>query len=103
VFDGGAEVATAFGERRVRAEAVASQAAEEMKRFLRSDVPVGIHTADQLLVPMALAGGGSFRTLPLTLRTRTNMDVIRAFLPVEIETEREKAGTVLVTLRRLEG
>jgi RNA 3'-terminal phosphate cyclase (ATP) len=34
---------------------------------------------------MALAGGGSFRTLAPTLHLTTNAEVIRLFLPVEVK------------------
>jgi RNA 3'-terminal phosphate cyclase (ATP) len=40
-------------------------AVEEVRECLSSGVPVGRHLADQLMIPMALAGGGRFRTLPL--------------------------------------
>ncbi|PHS38286.1 MAG: hypothetical protein COA91_08540 [Robiginitomaculum sp.] len=42
------------------------------------------HMADQLLVPMALFGGGMFTTTNITLHTRTNRDIIRRFLDVNI-------------------
>jgi RNA 3'-terminal phosphate cyclase (ATP) len=45
---------------------------------------VGPYLADQLLLPMALAGGGSFRTLAPTLHLTTNAEVIRRFLPIEV-------------------
>ncbi len=57
------EIVTGFGIKGVSAEKVASDACDEAERYLRTDVPVGCHLADQLLIPMALAGGGSFRTL----------------------------------------
>lgn len=79
------EVVTAFGERGVRAETVAENAVSATKRYLAADLPVGEHLADQLLLPMALAGGGSFRALPLSRHALTNIEVIRAFLPVSIE------------------
>jgi RNA 3'-terminal phosphate cyclase (ATP) len=47
---------------------------------------IGVHLADQLLLPMALAGGGSFTTLLLSPHAATNMDVIKKFLDVEIKT-----------------
>jgi RNA 3'-terminal phosphate cyclase (ATP) len=78
------EVATAFGEKSVRAQAVADQAIDELRAYLASDVPVGVHLADQLLIPLALAGGGSFLTLPPSLHTRTNAEIVQRFLPVEI-------------------
>lgn len=78
------EVVTAFGARGVRAETVAQRAAEAAERYLQSDVPVGEHLADQLLIPLAMAGGGSFRTTRPTLHTITNIEAVEQFLPVRI-------------------
>ena len=50
------EVFTGFGEKRVRAETVAGQAAAERVTIYRG-APVGEHLADQLLLPMALGDG----------------------------------------------
>ena len=81
------EVVTAFGERDVRAKTVADNAVDELSAYLASDAPVGVHLADQLLIPLALAGGGSFRTLPPSLHTRTNAEIVERFLPVKIAIE----------------
>lgn len=78
------EVFTGFGERHVAAEAVAARAADEACAYLASGVPVGAHLADQLLLLLALAGQGSFRTVALTPHSRTNIAVIREFLDVSI-------------------
>ena len=85
------EVVTALGERSVRAEDVAAQVADEAGTLLAANVPVGEHLADQLLIPMALAGGGAFRTLQPSLHTTTNAQVIEQFLPVAF-TMREDQG-----------
>jgi RNA 3'-terminal phosphate cyclase (ATP) len=74
------EVFCGFGEYGLRAEAVAEQAVAAARRYLAAGVPIGSHLADQLLVPMALAGGGAFRTIALSSHTTTNMAVIRLFL-----------------------
>ncbi|MGE3171963.1 MAG: RNA 3'-terminal phosphate cyclase [Planctomycetota bacterium] len=76
------EVFTAFGERGVSAEQVAAALASAVMPFWRSGAPVGPHLADQLLIPMALAGGGAFRTVEPTLHCRTNAALIERFLPV---------------------
>ena len=78
------ELFSGFGQVGVRAEAVAEQAVEQARRYLAAGVPVGPHLADQLLVPLALAGGGAFRTIGLSSHSRTNLDVIRAFLSTRI-------------------
>ncbi|HYJ46731.1 MAG TPA: RNA 3'-terminal phosphate cyclase [Pyrinomonadaceae bacterium] len=79
------EVMTGIGERGVRAEVIAERVASETERYLAHDAPVGEHLADQLLIPLALADGGSYLTGPLSLHTTTNIEVIRKFLAVEIE------------------
>jgi RNA 3'-terminal phosphate cyclase (ATP) len=86
------EVFTAFGEPGVTAERVADQAVREMRRYLATDLPVGEHLADQLLLPLALAGSGSFRTLPLSLHAKTQMELIPEFLDVRIVVEGEEEG-----------
>jgi RNA 3'-terminal phosphate cyclase (ATP) len=90
------DVFTGFGERGVRAELVAEKAATEAKRYLDSNVAVGEHLADQLLLPMALGDGGSFTTLPPTSHTTTNATIIRKFVDVEIVIDAGEVTTVRV-------
>jgi RNA 3'-terminal phosphate cyclase (ATP) len=90
--DGITEVVTSVGERGKPAEVVAAEAVEEAQRYVAAAAPVGEHLADQLIIPMALAGGGAFRTGPLTLHTRTNIDVVRRFLPTRISAEDSPRG-----------
>ena len=80
------EVFTGIGERGVRAETVAERAAEEARAYLDAGAPVGEHLADQLLIPLALAGGGSYTTGQPSLHTTTNIEVIKMFLDVRIKT-----------------
>jgi RNA 3'-terminal phosphate cyclase (ATP) len=54
---------------------------------------VGEHLADQLLIPLALAGGGSYLTGALSLHTTTNIEVIRKFLSVDINATPVSAQT----------
>jgi RNA 3'-terminal phosphate cyclase (ATP) len=90
------ELFSAVGQRGVRAEKVAGDAADQVRDYLAGGAPVGRRLADQLLLPLALAGGGRFRTGPLSLHTRTNMAVIERFLPVRIE-HADDAITVVPT------
>jgi RNA 3'-terminal phosphate cyclase (ATP) len=93
------ETFSAIGRRGVTAEQVADAVTDRVRAYLASTAPVGDCLADQLLLPLALARGGSYRTLPLTRHTRTNIDVIRLFLPVSIETTEEAGGTVVIEVR----
>lgn len=82
----------AFGERSRSAEAVANNAASDMQTYLDSPCAVGEHLADQLLLPLALAGSGSFTTHVLSSHLQTNIEVIQKFLPVEFETAEVQGG-----------
>jgi RNA 3'-terminal phosphate cyclase (ATP) len=78
------EVFAAFGEKTIRAEVVAQSAIEEARRYIASNAAVGEHLADQLMLPMALAGGGCFSTQRVSQHALTNADTIARFLPVDI-------------------
>jgi RNA 3'-terminal phosphate cyclase (ATP) len=99
------EVFTAFGAKGVRAETVAGQLAKTVLRYLEAGVPVGEHLADQLLLPLALAGGGTFVSLPLTSHSLTNIEVIERFLPVRIESQAtgEESGSARCEVRMANG
>lgn len=93
------EVFSAFGERGVLAEKVADSVLHEVREYIASGAAVGEHLADQLLLPMALAGGGSFSASSITPHTRTNMEVIRKFLDVDfVVHKRERCWSVHVNV-----
>ena len=87
------EVFTGFGALGIRAEAVADDAVKQARTYIASGAPVSRYLADQLLVPLALAGTGRFRTGPLSRHTTTNIEVIRDFLNVNIGVEEEPGQT----------
>ena len=90
------EVFTGFGERGVSAERVAGRTVGEVRRYLAADVPVWRHLADQLMLPMALARGGSFTTGALTEHARTNAAVIESFLDVRVHHSGDERCRVVV-------
>ncbi|MBK7900141.1 MAG: RNA 3'-terminal phosphate cyclase [Azonexus sp.] len=97
-YPGVTEVFSAFGARGVPAETVADRAAREARRYRESGAAVGEHLADQLLLPLALAGGAaSFTTSALSSHSRTNCAVIAKFLPARFGFE-EAEGRVRVFL-----
>lgn len=91
------EITSGIAQLGKSAEAVATGAAKSLRGYLASSAPVGAHLADQLLLPMALAGGGVFHTLTITDHTRTNMALIEQFLPVEFAVEEMKPGVKAVS------
>ncbi|MFT5586566.1 MAG: RNA 3'-terminal phosphate cyclase (ATP) [Cognaticolwellia sp.] len=88
----------AVGAKGRKAEQVSKTLVRRMQRWQHSGTPVDVFLADQLLLPLALAGGGSFRTPPLSEHARTNMAVIERFLDVTFEVleESERATRVAV-------
>jgi len=89
---------TGFGERGRPAEEVAREAIDAAKAWLQAGVPVDEYLADQLLLPMALEGSGSFRTTKPSLHTITNAAIIRRFLPVSLLLEPESEAVCKITV-----
>ena len=95
------EIFTGFGKKGVRAEDVAKIAAKAAIRYLEAGVPVGKYLADQLLLPLALSGGGSYTTLKPTLHTRTNSDIIKLFLDIKITTNQTSNDVWSISVTKL--
>ncbi|HEY4090798.1 MAG TPA: RNA 3'-terminal phosphate cyclase [Luteibacter sp.] len=96
----GTAVFTGFGEKRVTAEAVAERACAQARAWLDAGVVADTYLADQLLLPMALAGGGSFTTLTPSDHARSNAALIEKFLPVEFEFRDDGRGRWTVAVSR---
>lgn len=94
------EMFSGFGRVGISAEAVAERTVKELRRYLTSQAAIGPYLADQLLLPMALAGGGRFTTMAPTPHTVTNARVIRKFLPISIDWEETGDGVWTVILER---
>ncbi len=82
-------VFSSFGSVNVPAERVADAIVRDIRRYVRSEVPVGPNLADQLILPMAIAAhfedaNGSFRTGKLTQHSITHAEIIQKFLEVEV-------------------
>ena len=92
------EWVTHFGERGLPAEQVAARACAELDAWLAHDGAVGEHLADQLLLPMWLAGGGEFSCGEPSTHLRSNAEVLESFgaASVRIEPEREDVWRVKV-------
>lgn len=92
------EVFSALGEKGVPAETVAQRLVDQVRTYLDEDVPVGPWLADQLLLPMALAGQGSFRSLEPSTHTITQIEVIAAFTGRRFQVRSVDKGHVLISL-----
>lgn len=78
-----------LGTRGKRAEQVADDAADQMLHLIQGEGDIDEHLADQIILPLAMSEGGesSFVTPKLNMHLLTNIEIIRQFLPLEIEME----------------
>lgn len=97
-FEQVTEVVTGFGKLGVSAESLAKTAAQRMAGFLESQAFAGPYLADQLLLPFALAGGGSFTTVKPSQHARTAADIIERFTGQRWLFEPQPDGCHLVRL-----
>jgi RNA 3'-terminal phosphate cyclase (ATP) len=99
---GTAPVPTFFfglGARGKPAERVADEAADQALAYLKTAPAVDAHSADQLVLPLALAVGPSrFRVAAVTDHLRTNIAVIRRFVDRDIECLTNKDGSGMVRI-----
>ena len=97
------EVFTAFGRLGVRAEDVTKEALRQAQEYLAAGVPVGKYLADQLVLPLGIGAhlgsdGGTFRAMGLSLHSTTHLEILRRFLEIGIQVDREENGNCLVRL-----
>ena len=84
-----------LGKRGKLAEAVADDAVIELLDHLENPGAVDLHSADQILLPLAFAPGRSVYTVThMTEHLRTNIETIHAFLdrPIRVDESDEGPG-----------
>lgn len=86
--DHATELFTAFGEKSVSSEQVAHQVVRRARQYLMSRAVFAEYLADQMMLPLALAGGGGFTLDEVSMHARTNAQVIETFLPVRFAFDR---------------
>lgn len=95
-FEHGTEIVTGFGRLGTSGESLAKTAAQRMAGFLASSAFAGPHLADQLLLPFALVGGGSFTTVKPSQHTRTAAEIVALFTGIRFRFDQQPDGTHLV-------
>ena len=97
-FEQVTEIVSGFGQLGVPAHQIGDKAARRMAGYLASSAFAGPYLADQLLLPMALAGGGRFTTVKPSQHARTGAEVIGRFLDVGVRFQEREDGCHLVTV-----
>lgn len=78
-FEHVTEVVSGFGKLGISAERIGRTAGKRMAGYEASGVFAGPYLQDQLLLPMAVAGGGAFTSVKISQHTRTVADIITLF------------------------
>jgi RNA 3'-terminal phosphate cyclase (ATP) len=97
-YEAGPAGFSALGERGKPAERVAEEAVERLLRHHRAgnQAVVDPHLADQLILPLAVAGGSSaYGTSEITAHTTTNAHIVRQFVDARIGVEQTGFGGVV--------
>ncbi len=78
----------AYGRKGVPSEQVAAEACDELLAHHRTGAPADPYLTDQLVLPLALAGGTStVMTSRITPHLLTNLAVVQHFLPLRVQVE----------------
>lgn len=78
-FENVTEIVSGFGKLGLSAERIGATAGKRMAGYEASGAFAGPYLQDQLLLPMALAGGGAFTSVKISEHTRTAADIIARF------------------------
>lgn len=97
-YDNISECVTTYGAYGKSSERIAKTVAKSMNNYIKSDAVVGHHLADQLLLPMALAGSSSLITTKPSNHILTNINTIQSFLDVSIEVKEHTGHLFIITV-----
>ncbi len=83
-FENSSICLTELGRPRITSERVAADLRRQVELYLESGTVLDEHLADQMMLPMAMAGGGKFSCGELSQHAETNREVIRMFTGARI-------------------
>ena len=95
------ECFSSCGAVRKSAERVAGEAVAQCQAYLKTAAPVGEHLADQLMLPLLVAAGGSYRTGGVSTHAQTNATIINRFVPGAVTIEQHTAEHNHIVVRAL--
>jgi len=94
---------TALGKRGMPAERVADEAVDQLGAYLVSNAAIDKYLADQMILPLVLTPDpSSFSTAEITRHLLTNIEVVQAFLDVEIVVDGELSYPGSVCIKPLD-
>ena len=90
------EVMSGFGKLGVSAERLATTAVRRIAGYIASSAFVGPYLQDQILLPFAMAGGGTFTTVKLSEHTLTAARLIERFTGIRTRVREQADGCQFV-------
>lgn len=87
---------SAFGKIGIPAERLAKTAARRIAGYLACEAFAGPYLQDQLLLPFAMARGGSFSTVKLSQHTLTAAALVERFLGAGFRFVERPDGAIMV-------
>lgn len=97
-FEQVTEVVSGFGRLGLSAERIGNTAGKRMAGYEAGYAFAGPYLQDQLLLPMALAGGGAFTSVKISQHSRTAADIIHLFTGRSIRFEEDDRGRQMVVI-----
>ncbi|WP_301750467.1 RNA 3'-terminal phosphate cyclase [uncultured Erythrobacter sp.] len=98
-FEHVTEVVSGFGKLGLSAEKIGVTAGKRMAGYEASGAFAGPYLQDQLLLPMAIAGGGSFTSVKISEHTRTAAALIERFTGRTTRFAQDERGRQVVEIR----
>ena len=87
-------VFSAFGMKNLSSRHVIGELKTQLLDYQKSPALIDEYLADQLMIPLAFAGG-SYRATKISLHSETNKEVIETFLQARIELNQESPNNVI--------
>ncbi|PCJ15942.1 MAG: RNA 3'-phosphate cyclase [Candidatus Cloacimonadota bacterium] len=73
-----------FAFRGIKAESIAQNCINQVNNYINIKAPIGEFLCDQLIIPMVYAKG-SLLCSNLSMHTKTNIEIVKKFIDIEIE------------------
>ena len=93
------EVVAGFGRLGFSAEKLGHTAGKRMAGYIASNAVAGPYLQDQLLLPFALAGSGTFTSVKLSEHTRTSARIIAIFTGRTMQVAEDPSGCRIVNIQ----
>ncbi|TXT58368.1 MAG: RNA 3'-terminal phosphate cyclase [Promethearchaeota archaeon] len=86
---------TIIGERGVPSEEVGKNAANELLRYIKNEIPVDNYLSDQLIPIMCYIGESKIKVLEITSHAKTNLELLKKFTDREYSIQNHDSYSII--------